>query len=116
MAAGPTPTPDGGSSWTLESWVDALSAALGIDTDVPVDTLLDSTRDVAHQVARPAAPLTLYLVGFAVAQRGGGPDDVVAALDTVRELIAREAAAREAAAREAAARDAAATDTQGGGT
>jgi hypothetical protein len=84
----PTPAATGsGPGWTLEAWVDALSAALGIDTDVPIDTLLDSTREVAHAVARPAAPLTLYLVGFAAAQRGGGPDDVAAALATVRDLV-----------------------------
>ncbi len=88
MADDPTPTAPGDDAhWTLETWVDALSAALGLDTDVPIDTLLDSTRDVAHQVARPAAPLTLYLVGFAVAQRGGGPDDMAAALAVVHDLI-----------------------------
>jgi hypothetical protein len=33
-----------------------------------VAAVLDLARDVAHGVARPAAPLTAYLVGVAVGQ------------------------------------------------
>ena len=46
---------------------------------------LDLARDAAHSVARPAAPLTTFLIGYAAAQRGGTPEDVAQA--------AREAAA-----------------------
>ena len=35
--------------------------------DVDVDTVLDIAKDAAHQVQRPAAPVTTYLVGLAVA-------------------------------------------------
>ena len=75
-------------AWTLEDWLDRLGEALDLDLVVPSDTLLDLTREVAHQVARPAAPLTLFLVGFAAASRGGGPDDVTAAAAVARDLAA----------------------------
>jgi Domain of unknown function (DUF6457) len=56
----------------LESWLDEVARELGIDAAaVDVRGLLDLTRDVAHGVARPAAPLTTFLVGVAVGQRGG---------------------------------------------
>jgi hypothetical protein len=52
---------------TLEDWTAAVCAGLGIDpADADVTAVLDLTRDVAHGVARPAAPLTAYLVGVAV--------------------------------------------------
>ena len=41
---------------TLEQWLTAAKAELGIDLDVDVDELLDMTKVVAHEVARPAAP------------------------------------------------------------
>jgi hypothetical protein len=52
---------------TLDDWVSALSAELGLDP-VGADSkmLLDLTKIVAHQVDRPAAPLTTYLLGIAV--------------------------------------------------
>jgi Domain of unknown function (DUF6457) len=71
---------------TLESWTEAACAELGIDPAV-LDTrmVLDIARDAAHQVARPAAPLTAYLMGVAVG-RGLPPDE---AAKRVRELAAR---------------------------
>jgi Domain of unknown function (DUF6457) len=52
---------------TLERWTEVACAELGIDS-VSADTraVLDLARDVAHGVARPAAPLTAYLLGVAV--------------------------------------------------
>jgi hypothetical protein len=54
---------------TLQEWTAAVGADLGLDHAV-MDTgiVLDLARDVAHGVARPAAPLTAYLVGVAVGQ------------------------------------------------
>jgi hypothetical protein len=64
----------------LNDWLVALAAALGLDpADVPVGTLLDVARDVAHNVARPAAPLSTFLVGLAAARNGGTPADIEAA-------------------------------------
>jgi hypothetical protein len=56
----------------LTAWVAELAAALGVDP--------------AHSVARPAAPLTTFLVGYAAGQRGGGPDAVRAAAETAARL------------------------------
>jgi hypothetical protein len=63
---------------TLDSWTAAACADLGINpTGVDVRQILDLARDVAHQVDRPAAPVTAYLLGLAVG--GGMPADQAAA-------------------------------------
>ena len=75
---------------TLESWTEAVCAEFGIDPSAAATrTVLDVTRDVAHEVARPAAPLTAYLLGVAVGR--GEPLD--AAAERLRELVARWATA-----------------------
>ncbi|MGD0066337.1 MAG: DUF6457 domain-containing protein [Streptosporangiaceae bacterium] len=52
---------------TLQEWTAAVCADLGLDPASADSTaVLDLARDVAHGVARPAAPLTAYLVGVAV--------------------------------------------------
>lgn len=66
---------------TLEEWIDEVAAELGIgemgelvDPALVVPLVLDMTKDVAHGVARPAAPITAYLLGLAVARAAGaGP-------------------------------------------
>lgn len=70
---------------TLDDWVAAASDALGLQDDVDVALLLDLAREAAHGVARPAAPVTTFLLGLAVA-RGA---DVERASATLTEL-ARE--------------------------
>jgi hypothetical protein len=70
---------------TLDDWTAQACGALGLDPAAVDRTLvLDLARDAAHGVARPAAPLTTYLVGVAV---GAGADPAAAA-STIRELIA----------------------------
>lgn len=71
---------------TLDSWLDTVAAALGLDGPVDRDLVLDLTRDVAHNVARPAAPVTAFLVGLAAGRAGGGPDEVSAAVRKVAAL------------------------------
>ena len=56
---------------TLEQWVAIAKAELDIDLDVDIAELLDMTKVVAHKVARPAAPLTAFLVGYAAAPASG---------------------------------------------
>ncbi|MFI2431484.1 NTP transferase domain-containing protein [Streptomyces sp. NPDC018693] len=63
----------------LDEWISAVKDELGIDLDVDTGVLLDLARDAAHGVARPAAPLTTFLVGYAAAQSGGGPEAVAQA-------------------------------------
>lgn len=55
---------------TLEDWETAVCMELGLSEPVDRDLVLDLARDVAHGVARPAAPLTAYLLGLAVGQSG----------------------------------------------
>lgn len=78
---------------TLDDWMAEVAAELGIDLDVDVHGLLDLARVVAHGVARPAAPLTAFLVGYAAAQQGGGPAAVAEASRRTAELAERWAAA-----------------------
>lgn len=63
----------------LDEWISAVKDELGIDLDVDTGLLLDLARDAAHGVARPAAPLTTFLVGYAAARAGGGPEAVAEA-------------------------------------
>jgi hypothetical protein len=79
---------------TLEEWMTLVRAELALDGPGVADlgavqkVILDLARDAAHGVARPAAPLTAYLVGVAVGQ--GAPLGATAA------RIAGLALAREA--------------------
>ncbi len=60
---------------TLEQWTATVCADLGLDpAAADTMTVLDLARDVAHGVARPAAPLTAYLVGVAVGRGLALPD------------------------------------------
>ncbi|MCI0383565.1 NTP transferase domain-containing protein [Streptomyces sp. CNQ085] len=79
----------------LNEWMTAAKAELGIDLDVDTAALLDLARDAAHGVARPAAPLTTFLVGYAAARAGGGPEDVAGAARKAAELARRWAAEAE---------------------
>ncbi|MFE7100111.1 NTP transferase domain-containing protein [Streptomyces erythrochromogenes] len=65
----------------LDQWITAVKNELGIDLAVDTKTLLDLARDAAHGVARPAAPLTTFLVGYAAAHAaatGADPAQAVA--------------------------------------
>ncbi|MEV4437735.1 NTP transferase domain-containing protein [Streptomyces sp. NPDC049577] len=73
----------------LDEWISAVKAEMGLDLDVDTAGLLDLARDAAHGVARPAAPLTTFLVGYAAAQRGGGPEAVAEAARAATALAAR---------------------------
>jgi hypothetical protein len=82
-ALGRSISDDGGM---LDDWIAAAKSELGIDLEVDAPGLLDMARDVAHGVARPAAPLTAFLVGYAAAQAGGGPAAVAEANRKVSAL------------------------------
>ena len=63
---------------TLDSWTATVCQEFGIDAaGVDVRRILDLARDVAHQVDRPAAPVTAYLLGLAVGA-GTSADDATA--------------------------------------
>ncbi|WP_081238044.1 NTP transferase domain-containing protein [Streptomyces viridosporus] len=80
----------------LDEWISAVKDELGIDLDVDTGVLLDLARDAAHNVARPAAPLTTFLVGYAAA-RAGGDKEAVAEAARKAEALALRWADEEAA-------------------
>lgn len=71
----------------LKEWVDEVAAELGVDLDVDIGEVLDLARETEHGVGRPAAPLTIFLVGYAAARAGGGPVAVREATVKVRALL-----------------------------
>ncbi|WP_055570157.1 DUF6457 domain-containing protein [Streptomyces atriruber] len=75
----------------LDEWISAVKDELGIELDVDTGALLDLARDAAHGVARPAAPLTTFLVGYAAAQaaaRGGAAGGAEAVAQATRKAAA----------------------------
>lgn len=70
---------------TVDDWVASVQDALGLSDEIDVTLLLDLAREAAHAVARPAAPVTTYLLGLAVAKGA----DIQGAAATLTEL-ARE--------------------------
>ncbi|PRI10685.1 DUF6457 domain-containing protein [Leucobacter massiliensis] len=77
----------------LDAWLAAAAETLQLDAaEVPIGTVLDVARDVAHDVARPAAPLSTFLLGLAVG-RSGDP----AALQRLADAITARAAEWKAA-------------------
>jgi hypothetical protein len=52
---------------TLRAWISAACAELGVQPSIVDErAVLDLARQVAHQVDRPAAPVTAFLLGVAV--------------------------------------------------
>lgn len=73
----------------LTDWAKECGDELGVDLTIEradVDRILDITRDVAHQVARPAGPVTAYVLGIAVG-RGADPAEAARKLT---ELASRQ--------------------------
>jgi molybdopterin-guanine dinucleotide biosynthesis protein A len=93
----------------LDEWISAVKDELGIDLDVDTKLLLDLARDAAHGVARPAAPLTTFLVGYAAARAEGGTQAVADASRKAAALAQRWA--EESAAKTDATPDAKADAT-----
>lgn len=63
-------TKDALSQWTAVAR-QVLSTDLGVEIpEADVQLLLDVARDAAHAVDRPAAPVTTFLLGYAVAKAG----------------------------------------------
>jgi hypothetical protein len=67
----------------LGPWLAALGGVLGVDvTAVDINAILDLAGEAARGVVRPAAPLTTYVVGMAIAA-GADREQAIAA---AREL------------------------------
>jgi hypothetical protein len=67
---------------TLEEWVQTVSDEFALGP-IEMRAVLDLARDVAHSVARPAAPLTCLLVGLAAATS----EDLNDVIARVRRLL-----------------------------
>lgn len=85
------------SATGLEDWAAKLIAEFGLADELVVDIalILDLARDAAHGVARPAAPLTTFLVGYAAARVGGTAEDI-RRFAAVASRLAGETAGRDA--------------------
>ena len=66
----------------MDAWIEALKKELGLTTDIDKTLILNVARDAAHAVERPAAPVTTFLVGYAVALGA----DVNSAAETIEKL------------------------------
>jgi len=73
---------------TLQHWSDQVCQTLGIGLTPDLKQILDTARDVAHTVERPAAPVTAFLTGYAAALRGGSAEDVTAVTEEIERLVA----------------------------
>ena len=80
---------------TLQQWTETVQRGIGTDIEVDIDLVLDLARDAAHSVARPAAPLTTFLLGYAAAQRGGTPRDVSEVAAIITGLCEAHAAGKD---------------------
>jgi hypothetical protein len=70
----------------LAEWTRQVVDQLGLDGEMVDRALvLDVARDVAHGVARPAAPLTTYLLGLAVGRGANAPDAAASVTTFARE-------------------------------
>ncbi|WP_329460229.1 NTP transferase domain-containing protein [Streptomyces sp. NBC_01497] len=73
----------------LDEWITAVKDELGIELDVDTTLLLALASDAAHGVARPAAPLTTFLVGYAAAGAAGQGEAAVAEAAAKASALAR---------------------------
>ena len=55
----------------LDRWTAELAEALDVEAAFDRNLILDVARDSAHRIARPAAPLTTFMVGLAAGRAGG---------------------------------------------
>lgn len=84
---GPLPDP-------LGAWVARVRGELDLP-EVDVAPLLDLARDVAHGVARPAAPVTCFLIGLAAGRALAGGSDAPAAVAAAEATVAGLLAPRQ---------------------
>ena len=60
----------------LHDWIDELCDVLDVEVDLDEALVLDVAREAAHNVERPAAPITTFLLGYAAAGFDGDPEQV----------------------------------------
>ncbi|MGB0099158.1 MAG: DUF6457 domain-containing protein [Nocardioides sp.] len=70
----------------LHDWIDELSDVLDVDTEVDEGLILDLARIAAHNVTRPAAPITTFLLGYAAATHAADADQLEALAAKAQQL------------------------------
>ena len=84
----------------FEDWLTEVAEVTGrpeLNLSAEQQTLvLDLAREAAHGVARPAAPLTTFLAGYALGAQGG--------LDRLAAIVAELSTAAQARSRESSTR------------
>jgi hypothetical protein len=73
----------------LHDWIDELCDALDVEVDLDEALILDVARVAAHNVARPAAPITTFLLGYAAAQIGADADEMERLAGAASDLATR---------------------------
>lgn len=72
----------------IDAWLAQVLPALDLPpSSVDENVVLDLARDAAHGVARPAAPLTTFLLGLAAGRAGGSAEDVARLAREITELL-----------------------------
>lgn len=64
----------------MDEWINAVKIELNIEENPDINLILDVAREAAHNVRRPAAPITTYLLGYAVA-KGANLADATAKIE-----------------------------------
>ena len=75
----------------LGDWLAELQQLLGIEERIDIDTVLDVARDVAHGIARPAAPLSTFALGLAVGRNAASGAAVDQELARLAALVQQRA-------------------------
>ena len=70
----------------LHDWIDELSDVLDVDAEIDEALILDLARAAAHNVARPAAPITTFLLGWAAGHHEAGPGEIEALAARAEQL------------------------------
>lgn len=60
----------------LHDWIDELMDVLDVELDLDESLVLDVAREAAHGVERPAAPVSTFLLGYALARAGGQQEEL----------------------------------------
>ena len=68
----------------MDAWIEAVKKELGLEISIDKDLILNIARDAAHAVERPVAPVTTFLLGYAVAQ-GADPKVVASAIEKLAQ-------------------------------
>ena len=73
----------------LHDWIDELCDVLDVEVDLDEALILDLAREAAHNVERPAAPISTFLLGYAAARSDGSEAEIEPLAGAATELALR---------------------------